>query len=394
MIRKAIVCLMLLSVATASGADSIFDIHGSGKDVVPVAGLTRALGGATLAGSDPLSCAISNPFASALADRVTLTAGIAHVTTRTDNLGKEESTINTLFPTLTAIIPYKKVAFMTGLYLEKEGRLGLAFSDSAYGDPYDFSYRREVSAHSVPLYVSAGLHRRFLASVGILFSALDIRETHRLDFAASGRMDTDDAIDISASGQALVGGFLVALGPIRAAALFRGKMDLDGALERENRYADVWQTEDVELKAESSYKLGARLTPHRDIAFEVDYEKSPWSGVEIDGESIAGSTVYRWSVGAEYRGDILWDAAKYPLLAGYYRQPLDWDSPLTGEIIEQVFSAGTSIPIAEGRAAIALAVEIGQREAQDLTAAAEIFYGLSISVSAIEAWRREVRRSP
>jgi hypothetical protein len=99
-------------------------------------------------------------------------------------------------------------------------------------------------------------------------------------------------------------------------------------------------------------------------------------------------------VGAEYRGELLWDAADYPVLVGYYRQPLDWDNPLTGEIVERVFSLGTSIPLAEGRAVVSLALEFGQREAEDLNDLNERFYGLSVCVSAIEAWRREVRTHP
>jgi hypothetical protein len=386
--------LMLILMVSVSWGDSIFDIRGGGKDVVPVAGATRAMGGATLASLDPVDCAGTSPFASALAERVTLTAGIAHLSTRTDDRGKDKFNINTLFPTLTAIIPYKRVAFMTGLYVEKEGRLTLSLTDSAYASTYTFSYRREVSAQSVPLYISTRLHHRVVASAGILFSAIDLRETHRMDFALQERTDTDDAIDLSASGHAFAGGLLVDLGPLRAAGFFRSKMDLDGALVRESRYAGVWETKDIGFTCEESYRFGARVIPHRHIAFEVDYEKSPWSRIELDDKPIAGHAVYRWSVGMEYRGDILWDAAKFPVMAGYYKQPLDWDGPLTGEIVEQVFSLGTSIPVAEGRAGVAFALEFGRRETEKPSDLSETFYGLTISVSAIEAWRREVKTSP
>jgi hypothetical protein len=392
--RSVLIVLIAIAMTSSARGDSIFDARGVGRDVIPVAGATRAMGGAALATDIPLDCAVTNPFASALSGRVTITAGFAHTGTRTDDLGKDKHNISTLFPTIAGIIPYKSVAFMTGLYLEKEGRLEFALTDSAYGDLYDFRYRREVSIHSVPLYVTMRLHPRLVASAGILFSALDIRETHTVDFRSSERTDTEDAIDISASGRALAAGLLVDLGIVRAAAMFRGKTNLDGALERESRYADVWSTEDVSMASEGSYRVGARFRPHPSFAFEIDYEKSPWSGVKLDGKSIAGHEVYRWSFGMEYRGPSLWDAAKYPVLAGYYRQPLDWDSHLTGEIVEQVLSLGTSIPLAEDKAAIGMALEFGRREAEGRGDLKETFVGLSISVSAIEAWRREVKTQP
>jgi hypothetical protein len=67
---------------------------------------------------------------------------------------------------------------------------------------------------------------------------------------------------------------------------------------------------------------------------------------------------------------------------------------LTGRIVERVFSVGTSIPIAEDRAVVSVALELGQREAEDRSDLSETVYGLALSVSAIEAWRREVRTSP
>jgi hypothetical protein len=390
----ALVGLITVSVVSVSIGDSIFDTQGTGKNVTPVAGVTRAMGGAVIASTDPLDCAVSNPFASAWADRVTITAGISHLNTMTETPGEDKRSINTLFPTLTAIIPYKWMSFMTGLYLEKEGRLELALTDTSYGEIYDFSFRREVSAHSVPLYLSVRPHPRVTLSAGILFSAFDIRETHKVDYISDARTDADDAIDLSASGRTFAGGMLVNLGPIRAAGLFRGKMNMDGAVERESRYADVWETKDVDLASEDSYRLGVRLVPHQHFALEVDYEKSPWSGIKVNDESISRDPVHRWSVGMAYRGDILWDAARYPVLVGYYRQPLDWDSPSTGEIVEQVFSLGTSIQLAEGRAAVSMALEFGQRDSESMSDLGETYYGLSVSVSAIEAWRREVRTRP
>ena len=82
------------------------------------------------------------------------------------------------------------------------------------------------------------------------------------------------------------------------------------------------------------------------------------------------------------------------MLAGYYRQPLDWQDPSIGEIVEEVFSVGTSIPIAQERAAVSLAFEVGRREADRNSDLRETIYGVSLSVSAIEAWRREVKTRP
>ena len=386
--------LILILMTSVSWGDSVFNVRGGGTDIIPVSGATRAMGGATLASLNPIDCTGLNPFGSVAAEGVTLTAGIAHLRTRTDNLGERDNTIETLFPTFTAIIPLKGVALLTGLNVEKEGRITFSSTGMAYDSTYTYSYRREVSAQSVPLYVSARLHRRVVASAGILFSFLDIRETHRMDFASEDRTGTNDAIDLSASGRAFGGGLLVDLGPLRVAGTYRSKMDLDGSVERDSRYAGVWQTKDLGFACEESYGLGARIAPHPHFALEVDYQKSPWSKIRLDDRSIAGHAVYRWSVGMEYSGKLLWNAAKFPVMAGYHRQPLDWDDPMTGQITEQVFSVGTSIELAEGSAAVAVSLELGRRETEELSDLNETFYGLTISVSAIEAWRREVRSSP
>ena len=316
------IALIAVFLASTAHGDSIFDVRGTGKDVIPVAGVSRAMGGAVAASSDPLDCTVMSPFASALADRVIITVGIAHTNTRTDNLGEEIRSLTTLFPTVTAIIPYKRVSLMAGLYLEKEGRLTFVLTDNAYGggddDDYELEYRRETSIHTVPIFVSSSLHRRLSVSAGILFSAFDTRETHTIDFASGDRTDAVDASDVSASGRAFAAGLTVDLDIVRVAALFRSKTDLDGSLGRESRYAGVWDTEDVSLTSEESYKIGLRVRPHRFFAVEVDYEKSPWSKMQIDGEPISDNDVYRWSAGIEYRGSIPWDAEKYPVLAGYY----------------------------------------------------------------------------
>ena len=200
--RLLAITIIAVSLAPAVYGDSVFDVRGAGKDVIPVAGVSRAMGGAVAASLDPLDCAVMSPFASAMAERLTITAGLAHINTRTDNLGEENRSLTTLFPTVSAIIPFKKVSFMTGLYLEKEGRLSLALTDTAYGGPYDLDFRREASIHTVPIFVSSRLHRRLVVSAGILFSAFDTRETYKLDFAAGDRADAIDASDISASGRA------------------------------------------------------------------------------------------------------------------------------------------------------------------------------------------------
>ena len=176
--------------------------------------------------------------------------------------------------------------------------------------------------------------------------------------------------------------------------MLRSDVDLDGAVERESRYADVWQTLDVGFESGSSYKFGARFIPHSDLAVEVDYEKLPWSGIAVDDEPIEERDVYRWSGGIEYTGPFLWDTQKYPLMAGYHREPLGWRSPLTGEIVERVFAVGTSIHMVQGRAAVALALEYGQRRSDRQGDLDENFYGLSLSVTAMEAWRRMAGTRP
>jgi hypothetical protein len=385
--------LLMISLAGQTRGDSIFDFRGTGKDVIPVAGASRALGGAVAASDDPLSAAVMNPFASAHAERVIVTIGAAHTGTNTNNFGEEKRTASTLFPTIGLTVPLFRISFMSGLFLERAGRLSLAETDTAYVDEiYDARYRKEVSFFSVPIYVSADVYGRVIVAGGVLYSAYDSKWTDVIDFRSGNQSDTEDVSEISANGTSFAGGLLVDLDRVRIAGLVRGGTDMDGTLERENKRAGVWSREDVTLSSEHSFKIGLWASPVAPLSIEVDYDRSPWSNLKIDGRSITHKRVERWAVGIEYRGDHLWKASKYPLCLGYYKQPLDWQTDLTGEITEQVFCVGTSLRMGGDRAAISIALEFGQRNAKHRSDLSENTFAFALSLSAMEVWKREIRR--
>jgi hypothetical protein len=387
-------CILLIA-ALGSGAyaDSIFDIEGPGRDLIPAAGNSRAMGGAVLAGEDIISCSILSPFASALSDRITITGGFAHTGTKTTYLGEEKRTVTTLFPSVTVIIPFKGISFLTGLYQEKGGRLTLADTDTAYViELLDVTFRKETSIHSVPVLASKALNSRLTLSAGLIVSFFDTRETTITDFRDEARTDPEDVHDLYATGPAFAGGILVDLGLARLAGFYRSKVDLDGTLESRNQYAGLYSSEDVALKSEQAFAVGALVRPTSYLILEADYHESPWDKLRLDERQITDKSVARWAVGARYHGNWLWRASKYPLIAGYYRQPINWESSTTGEITEEVFSVGTSIPIGQGRAAVSLSFEAGRRRAENTGEIDETMYGFSLSVSAAEAWRRAIRR--
>lgn len=384
---------ILTVLAGSAGSDSIFDADGTGRDVIPAAGETRGLGGAVVATKDPLSCSITGPFGSAYADKITLSAGFAHTGTTTDILGEEKQTVTSLFPSITVIVPLKKLSVMTGLFLEKEGRVSLTMTDLLYGyEYYDIHYRRETSVHSVPVFLSAALHRKVTVSGGIIVSFMDIREKTVTDFRTLERSDAEDVYDTYAMGESFAAGFLLDLDRIRFGVLLRSGTDLNGRMESENSNAGIWASEDISITSGAGFSAGICLTPAQQVSFEVDYLRSPWADLEIGDTPGTGKTVERWAVGVKYMGNHLWEGARYPLIGGYYRQPLDSENDIAGEITEEVFSIGTSVPIGRDMAKFSLAFEMGRRQGHDSDDLHETMYGFSLSVSAMEAWRREIRR--
>jgi hypothetical protein len=395
-LRLDIAVTAFLVIAVSAGTvwpDSIFDFRGTGQDIVPVAGSSRCLGGAVAATDDPLSVAVMNPYASALTDKVTFTIGFVHGGTQTKNFDEEKRTAASIFPTLSVTVPIKGISFMTGIFLERAGRLTMADTGYAYVDEvYDADYKKEVSAQAVPFYVSTEIMDRLVLSGGFIYSAFDGKWTTEIDYRSDDLSDADDAIDLSASGVSFAGGMMLDLDRVRLAGLYRGKADLEGNLDRDNLYGGVWSSEDTRVTSEPSFKVGVWANPVEPLVFEVDYDRSPWSMIEIDGVPISDKRSERWSAGFEYRGDHLWEASRIPLCFGYYRQPIDWESRMTGDIVHEVYSLGTYIRLGDGRAGLSATIEFGRKYARETSDFDEKTIGLSLSLSAIEAWRREVRR--
>jgi hypothetical protein len=398
-VRRLLATAMLLMITAGAAADSVFDAQGAGRDVVPVIGHTRALGGAVVASTDPSSASIINPFGAAYTDKITVSAGFAHTGTTTNNLIQRQRTVTTLFPSIAVTVPLRRISILTGLFVEKAGRVNLTETVGYLDTVFDVDFSRETSIQSVPVMFSGSLASKVIVSAGILLSFLDTREKTIRDFRATKYSDSEDVYDLSATGESFAGGLLVDLNRFRIAGTLRTATDLDGTLESENRYAGIWSSRNVKISSEASYSLGLFMRPIDAVAAEIDYVRSPWCGLHMDGRAITTETVNRWSFGFQYRGRRIWNADKYPLIVGYYRQPLDWgpDStmagPVTpGKIIEQMFSIGTSIPIGDDRGLISFSLEYGNRQTDYGSDLEEDIFGFALSISAMEAWRREIRR--
>ena len=388
---------------TACLADSIFNTEGMGEDLIPVQGPTQALAGAVAAYPDPLAASIINPSAAARAQSLILTGGFVHTRTSTDNLGTTVETVGSSFPSVAAIIPLGKFALLAGLYVEKQGRVSFAETDTLKssegtegGTIYDASFVRETSVYSVPLFVSTEVARRLLLSAGIVFSFFDLREETALDFRASEFIDTDDVADTQAMGEGFAAAFLVDLDRLSLGGLYRNGVGLDGSLDRTNSIIGLWSSEDVEISSHEALRFGLRVRPVSAFSIEADYDRTPWSRLTLDGHELSDRLIERWSVGIQYRGERLWRASKYPLSLGFSRQPADWRGGAkgvldVGDVSREVYSVGLSIPLAQERAELDVALQIGSRKSEARPDLKDSFYGFSVSISAVEPWTKEMK---
>ncbi|HVP57073.1 MAG TPA: hypothetical protein VMU02_03160 [bacterium] len=390
-------CLATVALGATARGDSIFDAAGAGRDVMPAVGDTRALGGAVTANLDPFSVSLLNPCAAARAKQVIITGGFAEMGTKTTNLGQTKTTVTTVYPSLTLIVPTKHFALLTGLFQEREGRVTLADTGSVGTSIYDASYSRGSSVHSIPLMLSAFINRRVALSGGMFFSFSDMREETAIDFRSSDYKDTDDVMDTFAAGEGFIGAFVLDLGRLRLGGQFRTGPRLKGKLEKRNAPIGLWSSENISISSKNAFGLGLAAEPATWVTIEGDYSKSPWSGLKLDQVTLNARNTERWSIGIQYHGDHIWQASQYPLTLGYHREPLDrqagrLDKIATGRISEEIFSLGTSIPMGQGRGRLSLAFEFGTRKAAARDDLREKTYGISLSVSAAEAWHREARR--
>lgn len=405
-LAPALMALALAALAPQAGvADSLFDVYGLGRDIIPVAGLTRPLAGAVAASDDPLVASIASPCVSVHARYLTIIGGFAHSSVSSENVGLEKkTTVGSIFPSLGVVVPLGRIHLLTGIYVEKQGAITLAEADTlppvktgGSSVLYDATYRRETSIHTVPLYLSTALGRRLTVSTGVLLSFFNLREENRMDFREDGFVDTDDVADAYAFGENFAAAFLLDLDRVLVGGILRTGADLEGSLDRRNGPAGTWSTEDITISSKPAMRLGVQGRPADWISVEVDYDRNPWSRLKINGRVLTDKMVERWAVGVQYRGDFPWKASRYPLSLGYYRQPLDWEDAgvagiRTGRITEQAYSLGILLPVGQDRAAVTLGLEAGKRTAASDADIGETFYGLSLSFSATEPWRREIKR--
>jgi hypothetical protein len=403
MAAAAICVIVLVAWASVGLADTVLDTQGLGEDQIPAQGPTRALAGAVAANPDPLAASIVNPCASSRVRALTLAAGFVHSRTSTDNLGTTVRTVGSSFPTVAAMIPLSRLTLLAGLYVEKQGRAGFAQTDTLPaaegaegGTIYDADFVRETSVYSVPLFLSTELSHRLMLAGGIIFSFLHLREETTMDFRSSDFKDTDDVADTQTMGEGFGAAFLLDLGKFSAGGLYRNATDLDGSIERTNTTLGLWSSKDVSIASHEAFRVGLRVRPVPAFSFEADYDRTPWSRLRLDGRALSDRLIERWSIGAQYRGEYLWRASKYPLSIGFYRQPGDWKGGVeglvdVGDITERVYSVGLSIPLAQQRAALDVAFEVGSRESAARSDLKDTFFNVSVSIAAIEPWTRQMK---
>lgn len=388
-----IATLCTISIAPCWAEASIFDRIGIGREVIPTVGRSPGLCGATLASEDPSTSSIIAPFSSVNAGGVVISGGYQNMTTKSKHLTQHKRGVETIFPSLSVVVPWKGVWIMTGLYQERVGKLYRSDEDTCYSlYVFKVEEKRETSIHSVPILASFKPGQRVIVSGGLIISFLDIRQETRSDFADDSMSDTKDIYDASADGKCLAAGILVDLGRIRLGSFYRSPTDLGGQMEWQNRYSGIYRTTDFSVRAKHGLSTGIMFKPRDWLNIELDYYRSPWSNLKADRNPINNRLVERWSGGLIYSGDHIWQGSSYPLYMGFYTQPIDWIDDATGSIRESGFSIGSSLAIGDGRALISGSLVIGKRKARKEEGLEEDFLGLVIGIAAIERWQRAETR--
>jgi hypothetical protein len=409
--HAALYIALLAALALAAAADSVYDLNTLGRDVIPSTGIGHLLAGATAANTDIASCYITSPSAAALTDKVVVTVGVVHHAGETSyteralaSLGsayeyegasgdpRQLSSATTRFPAVSVIIPLRILNIFTGYFVEKMGRAELAAAGTAYGDiPFDATYSKESSVFSVPIFITAAYKKRLAVSGGVMFSYLDSRESREIEFRSDLHTDITDAVDMYATGTSWAFGALLDYDFVRVGGSFRTNTDMSGSEEHSTELSEIWKTRDVDIAAPGCFKVGASLVT-RPVTVEFDYESSPWSKLKLWDDYISVNDIKRLSLGISYTGRRVWNAGEYPLLLGYYRQPLDQRTEGIGETTESGYLAGTSLDIANGRATVVLGLEYITRKTDGEPDLHEEAFGFYISVTAQEAWRRAMKR--
>jgi|GEM_PF-2458666 len=410
--KRIVTCAALVAaLAVSAAADSVYDLNAMGRDVIPSTGIGHLLAGASIANPDIVSSYITSPAASAFAERVVVTVGVVHHTVSSsyteqslaalgstykyEGAGSQPlslSSANTVFPVATAVVPLRVVKIFSGYFVEKMGRAQLTAEGTAYGDiSFNALYDKESSVFSIPLFLSAAYKKRLAVSGGIVFSYLDSRETREIDYRSEVNEDIVDAVDMYAAGTSWAIGALLDFDHVRLGGSYRTGADMSGKEEYSTDVSDIWKSRDVDISAPGCFKIGASVVT-KSLAFELDYETSPWSKLKLGDEYISMNEIYRYSLGISYTGTYVWNARDYPLLLGYYRQPLDRPTDEVPETMENGYLAGTSIDIADGRASVILGLEYITRETDGVPELHEESFGFYISIAAKEVWRRALNR--
>jgi hypothetical protein len=409
--RIALYIALLALLASLATADSVYDLNSLGRDVIPTTGIGHLLAGASIANPDVPSSYLTSPAASAFADRVVVTVGLVHHATNSSYterslaaLGstyeyegasdepRSLSSANTVFPAVTVIVPLHVVSLFSGYFVEKMGRAQLQAEGTAYGNVlFDALYEKESSVFSIPLFVSAHYKKRLAVSGGIMFSYLDSREKREIDFRSDLYEDITDVVEMYATGTSWAFGALLDYDFVRLGGSFRTSADMSGKEEYSTEVSDIWKSRSVDIAAPGCFKVGAALAT-KSLSVELDYETSQWSKLKLGDEYISVNEIGRYALGISYTGTYLWNARDYPLLLGYYRQPLDRRTDESPETTENGFLGGTSIDIAGGRANVVLGLQYITRKTDGVPELHEDAFGFYLSVVVKEAWRRAMRR--
>ncbi|MGQ9603258.1 MAG: hypothetical protein ACUVUU_03520 [bacterium] len=390
-IAALMICIALSGKFTADA--SVFDEKGIGREIIPSVGYSAALSGATIADENPSSSSITSPFSIVNARGVSITGGYMNISTSSKYRMQEQRGVETIFPSLSIVIPWKGVWILTGLYQERLGKIKKTDTDTSYS-VYVFRVeeKRETSIHSVPILASLKLGTRVTVSSGVILSFLDIRQETRCDFTDETITDTKDIYDASADGSCFASGILIDLDQIRLASFYRLPVDLKGQMEWENRYSGIYKTTDFSVSAKHGLSAGIMLKPVTWLSTEFDYYRSPWSNLKAQGSHLNNRLVERWCMGVTYSGDHIWHGSRFPLHLGFYTQPIDWVDQEIGRIRESAFSLGTSFSIGQERALLSFSLLSGRRRTQKETEVKEDFFAFGIGISAMERWEKAVTR--
>lgn len=394
MVRRWVwlVALALGSPDRALG-ESIFSSLGLGESLLPGTARARAMGGTGISVFDSVSSSFLNPATASLLHRVTLS--VVYAPEVRFPKGPEGTSRNrsSRFAGLKVIFPLpRRAALSLGLLPLGNMNSEANWEGQSASAPYLGRYEREGGLSSVPIHVSFAIRDRIFLAGGVELTQVSSREIWSKTFASRDYQDSEDVLEGEFSGTRVSGGMLVVLSRKASVGFVASQgRDLDGTLTTLPVYGKEFESK-TSLHLPGSYGVGLCYHPKPGWSVALEGWRTRWGDLRIGSDSpLPDRASNRISVGIERaptRRAVSW-LARLPFRMGYWREPQAFDRPLGEEVVAQMITVGTGLPLRGEAAWLDLAVEVGRIGSISSNDAEERIVRFSLTFTGAERWHRK-----